>query len=159
MVAKENLQIAVTFTRVISVIAGLLALYELVIASRILTWFGIFLPAAQHRAISLFFALILIYAMRSFQGKTRQPGLTWYDMIFLVAGLAGAGYVAFNHEAVVDYSTYGYLDTFGIVLTLILAVSLFECSRRLIGWSLIVIIVFFGLIAGASRCRPSRRPP
>jgi TRAP transporter 4TM/12TM fusion protein len=132
--------------KLIPVIGGILALYELVIASRVLTWFGVFLPAAQHRAISLFFALILIYALNSLSGKTRQPRLTWYDLLFLACGLVGAGYVAFNYEAVVDYSTYGYLDTFGIVITLVLAVSLFEASRRLIGWSLIVIIFFFGLI-------------
>ena len=59
--------------KIISLLGGLLALYELIIASRVLTWFGVFLPAAQHRAISLFFALILIYALNSLSGQTRQP--------------------------------------------------------------------------------------
>ena len=79
--------------RIISLVGGLLALYQLIIASRVLTWFGVFLPAAQHRAISLFFALILIYAMRSFYGKTRQARLTWYDILFLVGGLANLSLV------------------------------------------------------------------
>lgn len=132
--------------KIISIVAGALALYELVIASRILTWLGIFLPAPQHRAISLVFALILIYALRSFSGGTRKACLTWYDLLFLCCGIAGAGYVAFNYEAIVDYSTYGYLDTFGIIITLMLAVSLFEATRRLVGWSLPIIVFFFALI-------------
>ena len=60
---------------IITVVAGVLAFYELVIASRVLTWFGIFLPAPQHRAISLVFALILIYSLRSLSKGTRETRL------------------------------------------------------------------------------------
>ena len=47
-------------------------------------------------------------------------------LLLLCSGLLGAGYVAFNYEIVVYYSTYGYLDTFGIVLPLFWP---FRCSK------------------------------
>lgn len=133
-------------SRFVTVIAGLCGLYELIVASRVVTWFGFFLPAPRHRAISLLFALVLIFALRSPSGDSRAPRLTWYDLLFLACGLIGAGYVAFNYETVLDYSSYGFLDVRGVVLTLLLAISLLEASRRLTGWWLPVIIVFFTMI-------------
>ena len=144
---SENLKRSVDrFSKIFTVVAGLGALYEVVIASRLLTWFGFFLPAPQHRAISLLFALLLIYALRSPSGATREARLTWYDFLLLGFGLIGAGYVAFNYEAVLDYSSYGYLDTKGVILVLLLAISLFEGARRLTGWWLPLMIIFFAMI-------------
>jgi TRAP transporter 4TM/12TM fusion protein len=124
-------------------VSGLLALYELVIASRILTWFGIFLPAVQHRAISLFVVIFIIYSLRSAGGKVREGPLPWYDLIPVVVGMICVGFVAFNYEAVIEYSTYGYLDTKGILLAFCLALVLLESARRLAGWALPLIILFF----------------
>jgi TRAP transporter 4TM/12TM fusion protein len=130
-------------SRFLNGLAGIMGLYALIYASRLLTWFGIFLPAPQHRAISLLFALILIYALRSPTGETRQPRIPWYDLLLLAAGFIGAGFVAFDYNAVVEYSSYGFLDTKGIILTLLLAVSLLEAARRLSGWWLPLMIIFF----------------
>ncbi len=127
----------------VTVVAALCGLYELVVASRVLTVFGFFLPAPRHRAISLLFALILIFTLRSPSGDVRAPRLAWYDIIFLACGLLGAGFVALNYEAILDYSSFGFLDVLGMMLTLGLALSLLEASRRLTGWWLPVIIVFF----------------
>lgn len=132
--------------QLINLLAGLLAIYSLVYASRVLTWFGIFIPAAQHRAICLLFGLFLIYALRSPSGATREARLTWYDLLLIACGAVGVGYVAFHYEAVLYYSSYGFLDTFTVILTLLLAVSLLEGVRRLAGWSLPLVIIFFALI-------------
>lgn len=132
-----------TYTKIVLLVSGLLALYELVIASRILTWFGIFLPAVQHRAISLFVVIFLIYSLRSAKGEAREGPLPWYDLIPVVVGMICTGFVAFNYEAIIDYSTYGYLDTMGILLTFGLALVLLESARRLAGWALPLIILFF----------------
>jgi TRAP transporter 4TM/12TM fusion protein len=127
----------------VKIIAGIAALYQLFIASRILTWFGFFLPPPQHRSICLMFALSLIFTLRSPRGVTREGGLSWYDAIILVCGLIGAGFVVFAYPAILDYSLYGYLDTKGIVLVLLLMISLFEASRRLTGWALPIIVFVF----------------
>lgn len=127
-------------------VAGIMVLYQLTIASRLLTWFGFFLPFPQHRAISLFFALFLIYAWRSSRGDSRKGTLGWLDVLFLVAGLIGAGFAAFDYDAVVDYSFYGFLDTKGIIIVVLLMISLLEASRRLTGPVFPAIIAFFLLI-------------
>ncbi len=131
------------YTKIVLLVSGLLALYELIIASRILTWFGIFLPAVQHRAISLFVVIFIIYSLRSARGNAREGLLPWYDIIPVVVGMICTGFVAFNYEAIIDYSTYGYLDTMGILLTFGLALVLLESARRLAGWALTLIILFF----------------
>lgn len=135
-----------TYSKIVTVVAGLTALYELIVASRLLTWFGIFLPAPQHRAISLLFALFLIYALRSPSGATREARLAWYDLVILACGMVGAGFVAFNYSAVLEYSAFGYLDYQGMVLAFLLAVTLLESVRRLTGWILPIIIVFFMVV-------------
>ena len=128
------------------IIAGVAALYQLFMASRVLTWFGIFVPAPQHRAVSLSLGLFLIYALRSPRGSSRKGSLAWYDVLILAGGLLGAGFVVFDYSAYLDYSVYGYLDVKGILLVLLLAISLFEASRRLTGWALPLIVLFFMLM-------------
>ncbi|MEI9475390.1 MAG: TRAP transporter fused permease subunit [Deltaproteobacteria bacterium] len=132
-----------TYGKIILILSGLLALYELLIASRLLTWFGFFLPAVQHRAITLFVVIFIIYSLRSASGKVREGTIPWYDLIPVVVGMISAGFVAFNYDAIIDYSTYGYLDTKGIILTVCLALVLLESARRLTGWALPLIILFF----------------
>ncbi len=132
-----------TYGKIILVLSGLLALYELLIASRLLTWFGFFLPAVQHRGITLFVVIFIIYSLRSASGKVREGTIPWYDLIPVVVGMICAGFVAFNYDAIIDYSTYGYLDTKGILLAVCLALVLLESARRLAGWALPLIILFF----------------
>ena len=69
--------------------------------------------------------------------------IPWYDVLLLVSGLMGAGYVIFFHENILDYGEYGFLDTKGIVLSMMLVVPVFEAARRAIGWALPIIILFF----------------
>jgi len=92
-----------TFGKIVLVLSGLLALYELLIASRLLTWFGFFLPAVQHRGITLFFVILIIYSLRTAKGKAREGALPWYDLIPVVFGMICAGFVAFNYDAIIDY--------------------------------------------------------
>ena len=131
--------------KLVRIVAGLAALYQLFVASRVLTWFGLFLPPAQHRSICLMFGIFLIFCWRSPAGKYREGRLAWYDLLFVAAGLAGAGFIVFNYDAVLDYSLFGYLDTRGVVLVLLLMVTLFEASRRLTGWAFPIIVLTFVL--------------
>ena len=137
---KEEVSL-ITFNRIVAWVAGLTALYELIVASRVLTWFHIFFPAAQHRALSLTFVLFLVYALRTPGGQIRSGRIPWYDVVLLVCGWVGAGYVAFNYRAVIAYSSFGYLDTKGLILACLLVVSILESSRRLAGWALPIMIV------------------
>lgn len=132
--------------KAVGLIAGLLALYQMIIASRLLTWFGIFISAPQHRAISLFFVLLLVFCYRSPKGEIREAKLSWHDILFLSIGLIGIGYVAFNYAAIIEYGAYGYLDLIGIILALFAAFSLLEASRRVAGIIFPLLIITFLLI-------------
>lgn len=129
--------------RIFETIAGFLALYQIIILSRLLSWFGIFIPSSQHRALSLFFVLILTFYFQIYikEGKKRRFFL--FEIIFLLLGLIGIGYVAFNYKSIIDYGSYGYLDSLGIILAILSAISLLEATRRVSGAVLPLLILFF----------------
>lgn len=131
------------FGKFVTTVAALGALYELLIASRVLTLFGFFVSAVQHRAVSLLFVLFLIFTLRSARGEPRKGRLPWYDLLALACGLVPVAFVLFRNDTFLDYSSVGYLDGKGIVLIGLLALVLLECVRRLTGWALPLIIVFF----------------
>lgn len=127
--------------KLINALAGIFALYSVIVISGLPNLLGEFIAAAQHRAISLVFILTIIYLTVSIRGRD-QERLAWYDLLFLVPGLVGAGYIAVFYESkVVTYSLFGYLDTLGIVLTIALGLSLLEATRRLTGWSVPILIL------------------
>ena len=134
------------YARVVEVLAFLAALYHLVIVSRIPTYFGFFFPTARHRAVSLLFALVIVYLSYSVSGR-RRLGISWFDGLMLLLGLAGLGFVILFYERATDYEAYGFLDLTGIVLAFGLAISLLEALRRLTGWILPSLIVLFLLAA------------
>ncbi len=120
-------------------IAAIGALYHLVVASRLLTWFGVFVPPHQHRAVSLLLALLLIFIPRQQSSRLR----TSFGWAVLALGVAGVGYVVVAQDAILNYGQYGYLDPVGVVLALFTAVAVLEAVRRKAGIVLPGVIVFF----------------
>ncbi|MGH7828138.1 MAG: TRAP transporter permease [Candidatus Binatia bacterium] len=134
------------YSRVVEVLAFLAALYHLVIVSRIPTYFGFFFPTPRHRAVSLLFALVIVYLSYSIRGQ-RRFGISWFDALMLVLGVSGLGFVIVFYEQASDYEAYGFLDFKGMVLAFGLAISVLEALRRLTGWLLPALIVLFLLAA------------
>jgi TRAP transporter 4TM/12TM fusion protein len=128
--------------QLVNLLAGIFAIYSIIVISGLPNFFGQFLASVEHRAISLIFALLVIYLTISIRGEDDKERLKWHDFLFLVPGLVGAGYVALFYESrIIPYSLYGYLDTLGILLTIGLGVSLLEAVRRLTGWVLPLLIL------------------
>ena len=132
-----------------------IAVYHFVSVAQLPTWLGFFLPANIHLAASISSALILVYLLLPAGGRhagedTEAEGrlrrVPWYDWLFMASGVIGAGFVIVNHDAILDYGEYGFLDTKGIVLALMLAISVLEAVRRTTGWALPIIILFFVFI-------------
>ncbi|HZD40872.1 MAG TPA: TRAP transporter large permease subunit, partial [Terriglobales bacterium] len=130
------------YERVVEGLAFSAALYHLVIVSRIPTYFGFFFPTPRHRAVSLLFALVIVYLRYSIRGKIKL-GISWFDLAMLILGVAGLGFVVFFYEQASDYEAYGFLDFKGMLLAFGLAISLLEALRRLTGWILPSLIVLF----------------
>lgn len=136
-------------------VTSLIAVYHIVVVAQIPSWFRIFIPHQIHKSISISSALILVFLLLRAGGrkhgedtKAESMGrrMPWYDWMFLMSALISAGYVVFFHENILDYGLYGFLDTKGIVLALMLAIPLLEAVRRTTGWALPIIILFFVLI-------------
>ncbi len=136
-------------------VTTLIAVYHVVVVSQLPTWFRLFIPHEVHLAISLSCAMVLIFTLIPARGRRhgedseaggRLRRMPWYDILLMVSGLIGAGYVIFFHDNILDYGEYGFLDTKGIVLSMMLVVPVFEAVRRTIGWALPIIILFFVLV-------------
>ncbi|MFQ5682563.1 MAG: TRAP transporter permease [Candidatus Binatia bacterium] len=136
-------------------LTSLIAIYHLVVVAQLPTWFRIFIPNQVHLAASISSAMVLIFTLlrargrrhgEDVQAEARLRHVPWYDFLIMASGLIGAGYVIFFHENILDYGEYGFLDTKGIVLSLMLAVPVLEAVRRTTGWALPIIILFFVLI-------------
>ena len=141
-----------TRTRFFFVLSTLIALYHLVIAAQIPGFLGYFVPQQMHKAISLFCALFLVFTLIPLTGLRRgehdeaeriERRVPWYDYLLIASAAGGAGYVVFFYESMLDYGEWGFLDTKGIVLALMLAIPLLEAVRRTIGSILVAVILFF----------------
>jgi TRAP transporter 4TM/12TM fusion protein len=139
-------------SRLLIWVTSLMAIYHMIVVAQIPSWFRIFIPHQVHKAVSISCALILVYLLLPARGKkhgedtkaeSKGLGVPWYDLVLLVSALIGAGYVVFFHENILDYGMYGFLDTKGIILSLMLAIPLLEALRRITGIALPIIILFF----------------
>ncbi|NQV56849.1 MAG: TRAP transporter fused permease subunit [Rhodospirillales bacterium] len=128
-----------------------IALYHFLSVAQVHTFFGLFVPANVHLAISISSAMALIFLLLPAGGKkhgedTEAEGrfrrVPWYDWALMASGLTSAGFVVFFHETVLDYGEYGFLDTKGIILATMLAVPILEAVRRTTGLALPIIILF-----------------
>lgn len=133
-------------TRLVEGLALLAAIYHIVVVSRLPTFFGYFLPTPRHRAVSLLFALSLVYLSYSARGKPRLR-FPWYDVVLMAIGVAGVGFIVVFYDQATDYEAYGFLDPKAMLLAFGLALAVLEALRRIVGWILPTLIVFFLLTA------------
>ena len=131
---------------------SLIAIYHFVVVAQLPTWFRLFIPHNVHLAISILSAMVLIFLLLPAGGRkhgedteadSKFRHVPWYDFMLMGSALIGAGYVIIDHEAVLDYGEFGFLDAKGIVLAVLLVVPVMEAVRRTTGWALPIIILFF----------------
>ena len=129
-----------------------IAVYHFIVVAQLPTWFRIFVPHNVHLAVSILSAMVLVFLLLPAGGRkhgedTEAGGslrrVPWYDYALMASAAIGAGYVIVDHEAVLDYGEYGFLNAKGIVLAVLLAVPVLEAVRRTTGWALPIIIMFF----------------
>ncbi|MFT5440542.1 MAG: TRAP-type uncharacterized transport system fused permease subunit, partial [Alphaproteobacteria bacterium] len=145
-----------THSKILVWCTSLIATYHFIIVAQLPTWFRLFMPHNVHLAISILCALTLIFLLLPAGGRkhgedTEADGkfrnVPWYDFVLIAMAAIGAGYVIVDHEAVLDYGEFGFLDAKGIVLAVLLAIPVMEGVRRTTGWALPIIILFFvGLV-------------
>lgn len=132
----------------VSVLAIALAVYHLYTAA-----FPIF-SAHQHRAMHLAGILALAFLLFPASSRLSRARLHWHDLLLAVAGIAVNLYIVVGFAGIVErgISEFNGLD---LALATVLLVLVLEATRRLLGWGLPLLCVFFLLYGYLGRVIPS----
>jgi TRAP transporter 4TM/12TM fusion protein len=129
--------------------ATAVVVYHIVIVGNLAAMAGFFVPDQVHGAVSLAAALTVIFTLlpatggRAAAGRdpdapTRRP--TPFDLLLIASALTSLGYVVAFHDAILDYSLYGFLDLKGVVLAAMICLPLIEAVRRTTGVTLPILV-------------------
>lgn len=131
-------------------IATAIVVYHVVMVGNLAAMAGFFMPDQMHGAISLASALTVIFflvpAGGSGHGVAREADTgsgrraTWFDYALIACTWISLGYVVVFYQAVIDYSMFGFLDTQGLVLALLICLPLIEAVRRTTGVTLPILV-------------------
>ncbi len=120
--------------RLVTYITIIAAFYHIVVVGGVPTFFGVFISPLIHRAISLAFALILLYLLFPARpNKAKGESIAWYDIGLLLCGVIPLVFSIGFQDQILDYSLYGILDFKGTVLAFALMASVLEACRRASG--------------------------
>jgi TRAP transporter 4TM/12TM fusion protein len=95
--------------------------------------------------MGLFLALALFATYLLVPHKRGATAVSWYDLIFALAGLVVGLYIFVEYPKLVD--TLGDITQTRVVLGVITVLLLAEATRRLVGWPLVIIAAAFVLYA------------
>jgi TRAP transporter 4TM/12TM fusion protein len=136
---------------VFALIATAIVIYHVIFVGNLAEMAGFFMPEQMQAAISLAAALTIIFVLVPAHGsghgvkredapsaETRRP--TWFDYVLIACTWASLGYVVVFYQNVIDYSMYGFLDTKGLVLALLICLPLVEAVRRTTGITLPILV-------------------
>jgi TRAP transporter 4TM/12TM fusion protein len=147
MAAKDSPARPIT---ILGWVATAIVLYHVVIVGNLAAMAGFFMPDQMHGAISLACALTIIFflvpAGGSGHGVSREEAPSgprrpaWFDYLLIACTWVSLGYVVFFYQSVVDYSMFGFLDTKGLVLALLICLPLIEAVRRTTGVTLPILV-------------------
>ncbi|MDP2643794.1 MAG: hypothetical protein Q8P24_02535, partial [Desulfobacterales bacterium] len=129
--------------KVLTGVGIVLAVYHLIWVSTLFPRLGMYLQVQQHRAISLGLFLLLTFLTRPAIAGRRESGLPWYDMLLILASILPTGYYALFYELVQEHWIQVSPTPAEIVFAFLLVAAILEAGRRVVGWTLPVIVVFF----------------
>jgi len=103
--------------------------------------FGVSLWIQQYLAVLLALALALTPLLVPASKNTPRETLPWYDVVLSAAGLFIGLYLAFSFPKL--QATAGLITTERVILGTLSVLLVLEGCRRMLGWLMVVIIVFF----------------
>jgi len=103
--------------------------------------FGVSLWIQQYLAVLLALALALTPLLVPASKKTSRERLPWYDVVLSVAGLVVGLYLALFYPKL--QATAGIITVERVILGTIAILLVLEGCRRMLGWLMVVIIIFF----------------
>ncbi|SES77945.1 TRAP transporter, 4TM/12TM fusion protein [Salinibacillus kushneri] len=123
---------------VISIVAIAMSIFHLYTGL-----FGVFESILQ-RSAHLGFALVLVFAIYRPTKKAAKEKVNRFDWLLMVASVISYSYFVFNAQEIQSRMSYiEQLTTFEMVLGFIAMLTLMEATRRVIGNTLVVLIIIF----------------
>ncbi|MFH1125246.1 MAG: TRAP transporter permease [Pseudomonadota bacterium] len=132
--------------KITSILTVAMTLYQFLYVSAIFDWMEIFIPRVVYLATSLCFVLVLVFLLFPMTKGAPRDRIPWYDALFLALSMAGTGYVGYLWSSEAAFQ-YVYATTEGVVLGFITVGLVLEATRRLVGWTMPLIVVSFLLYA------------
>jgi TRAP transporter 4TM/12TM fusion protein len=106
---------------------------------------GLLIFNEQFLAMMLGFSLAACFISVRATKSAKLDHVPWYDWIFAALSLLACGYVVVNYNVIVhDAST---INTERLAFAVLSIALVFEATRRMIGWTLILVALFFILYA------------
>jgi TRAP transporter 4TM/12TM fusion protein len=115
-------------------------------------YFGLPFYIQQYLAIFFGFIMSLVFLCVPIKKGAPMDQLPWYDLVFSILGLIVGIYLAFYYKEIVN--ELGLIVPSRVLLGTIAIVLILEASRRLIGLTFIIIILFFIFYALFSNLLP-----
>jgi len=103
--------------------------------------FGVSLWIQQYLAVLLALALSLTPLLVPASKKIPRGTLPWYDVVLSAAGLIIGLYLAFSFPKL--QATAGLITVERVILGTLSVLLVLEGCRRMLGWLMVVIIIFF----------------
>lgn len=129
--------------RLITIIGIIICLLGVFYISNAFGIFGIYMQIVPYCGLILMFVLVLVFLI--YPAKKGMPSnkVPWYDILFILMSVCGAGYVFFFAELHNELISRGYTTAREIVLCLMLVLVVLEAARRTIGIVMALIGLFF----------------
>lgn len=126
--------------------AAALALFCLLYTSGVLSYFKVYFLEHQFNAIFLAGVLLLVFLWIPVSKSAATKKLPWYDVLFILAGLAGTFYIIIN---ALELTRYFRITASPVEIGLSVAtlLVLMEAVRRTLGWSVVIIAAIFIIYA------------
>lgn len=131
--------ITLTIQKIIGILTPLAAL--VFILDLPLYLFDASLFNQQYLAVVLGGVLAYFYLGRPPKGSQERKAPPWYDVILAGASLVIGAYVAINYHQIL--LTLSVIDPFRITLGVIAIFLVLEATRRVAGWTLVIVISVF----------------
>lgn len=96
----------------------------------------------QHRAISMGLFLLLAFLIWPAR-KGRAGRIPWYDFLLVLASIIPTGYYAIFYDTVLNHILMGTASTAEIIFAFLLVVAILEAGRRVVGWAMPIVVLFF----------------
>lgn len=126
---------------IINVICIAFAVFQLYTAT-----FGV-LDAHLQRAIHLAFGFLLIFLLYPGRKSWSRSSMNPLDVLFAIVGAASALYIVVNYQELVLRA--GMNNEIDFVVGVIGTLMVFEAARRVVGWPMITVALFFMIYAFA----------